>query len=422
MDRRDAGRRLARELEELVGTDPVVIALPRGGVPVAYEIARALDAPLDVFAVRKLGAPRNPEYGIGAVAEDGTGVIDARAAERVGVSGEQLDAMIEREAGELRRRVTAYRGDRPPIPVEGRTVVVVDDGVATGLTDVAALRALRKRRPRELILAVPVCAPDAGRRLVEEADRLICLQAPSSFMGVGQWYEDFSQTSDAEVIALLDEAGRPAAADAEEDVTIPAGDVRLPGDLRVPQGASGVVLFAHGSGSSRHSPRSVEVARDLNRQGLGTLLFDLLTEGESRDRANVFDIELLCARLLAATGWVRSRPDLEALRIGYFGASTGAAAALCAAAEAADDVSAVVSRGGRPDLAGDRLARVRAPTLLIVGSEDSEVLELNRRARERLGGPSELAIVEGATHLFEEPGAMAVVSRLAGDWFERHLS
>ena len=160
----------------------------------------------------------------------------------------------------------------------------------------------------------------------------------------------------------------------------------------------------------------------LNRRGLGTLLFDLLTESEARDRANVFDVELLGERLLAATHWVRSRPDLAELPLGYFGASTGAAAALVAAAEAPEEVAAVVSRGGRPDLAGDRLADVRAPTLLVVGGNDPQVLELNRAAQARLGGPSELVVVPGASHLFEEPGTLEEVSRLAGDWFAAHLA
>jgi len=289
------------------------------------------------------------------------------------------------------------------------------------VTDTAALRALRKRQPSEVILAVPVCAQPACRHLAQEADEVICLQAPPAFQGVGQWYEDFSQVSDQEVLALLAAARRPTP-DAPEDVTIPAGRAGLVGDLSVPHDASGLVLFAHGSGSSRRSPRNMEVANELNRRGLGTLLFDLLTERESRDRANVFDIGLLCQRLVKATRWLRTRPDLADLRVGYFGASTGAAAALCAAATLPEEVAAVVSRGGRPDLAGGYLADVRAPTLLIVGGEDREVLALNRHAKERLGGPSELTVVNGATHLFKEPGALAVVSRLASGWFTDHLS
>jgi putative phosphoribosyl transferase len=422
-DRADAGRRLAERLHDLRTSNPVVVALPRGGVPVAHEVASALGAPLDVLAVRKLGAPQNPEYGVGAVAEDGTGVIDLQAAGAMGVSSGAMDRIVEREAAELRRRVALYRDGRPPIPLEGRTVIVVDDGVATGLTDLAAVRAVRKHHPQRLIVALPVCAEEACRRLAEEADDVVCLHTPKPFSGVGQWYGDFSQVSDEEVMRLLaaDHSSKPGA-EAREAVTIPAGPVALAGDLVVPADASGLVLFAHGSGSSRRSPRNVEVASELNRAGLGTLLFDLLSEAESRDRANVFDIGLLSHRLVAATRWARSRPDLARLSVGYFGASTGAAAALRAAAELPQEVAAVVSRGGRPDLAGDRLSAVRAPTLLIVGSRDPEVLALNRAARQRLGGPSELMVVEGAGHLFEEPGELTAVSRLAADWFRSHLA
>ena len=190
---------------------PIVVAVPRGGVPVAREIAKALGAPLDIFAVRKLGAPHNPEYGIGAVAEDGTRLIDTEAVAGLGISAGELDRIISRETAELRRRVTAYRDDRPPLELEGRTVIVVDDGIATGVTDVAALRALRRQAPARIVLAVPVCAADAIGRLREEADAVVCLLAPSLLYGVGQWYSDFSQVSDEEVVSVLEEFHNAAA-------------------------------------------------------------------------------------------------------------------------------------------------------------------------------------------------------------------
>lgn len=203
-DRRDAGRLLAERLASLAAERPVVVALPRGGVPVAREVAAALGAPLEILAVRKLGAPHNPEYGIGAIAEDGSRVIDAEAVEALGLSGETLDRLTAEEAEELRRRVAAYRGDRPPLDLEGRTVIVVDDGVATGVTDTAALRAVRRRRSGRTILAVPVCPPDSAARLSEEADEVVCLMVPPLLRGVGQWYDDFSQVSDEEVVATLE--------------------------------------------------------------------------------------------------------------------------------------------------------------------------------------------------------------------------
>jgi predicted phosphoribosyltransferase len=210
-DRHDAGRRLAAELLAYRDEDPVVVGLPRGGVPVAEEVAAALGAPLEVLAVRKLGAPHNPEYGIGAIAEGGIRVFDSEALAVLGINGGVLDSIVAREAEELRRRVAAYRGERSPIDLRGRTAIVVDDGVATGVTDTAALRAVRRLGPHRLVLAVPVCAPDSALRLREEADEVVCLSEPPLLYGVGQWYRDFSQVSDAEVIASLDSAGSGAA-------------------------------------------------------------------------------------------------------------------------------------------------------------------------------------------------------------------
>jgi len=196
----------------------------------------------------------------------------------------------------------------------------------------------------------------------------------------------------------------------------------LQGEVKVPDRACGLVVFAHGSGSSRHSPRNRFVAEALQRRGLGTLLFDLLTDAEAADRANVFDIPLLAERLVEAVEWACRHAGLAALPVGLFGASTGAAAALVAAAERPQQVSAVVSRGGRPDLAASDLERVRAPTLLIVGGSDREVLELNRRAYRRLDCEKRLQVVPGATHLFEEAGTLEQVADAAGEWFVKHLS
>lgn len=196
---------------------------------------------------------------------------------------------------------------------------------------------------------------------------------------------------------------------------------QLPGDLSVPGDAGGVVVFAHGSGSSRRSPRNVAVAERLNVAGLATLLFDLLTPAEAADRALVFDIELLASRLGAAIVAVRDTADVPAVPLGLFGASTGAAAALVASTFDGANVGAIVSRGGRPDLAGDVLQRVTAPVLLIVGSNDPDVLDLNRTAAERIRAETRLEVVPGATHLFEEPGAMDIVADLATSWFVRNL-
>jgi putative phosphoribosyl transferase len=210
------------------------------------------------------------------------------------------------------------------------------------------------------------------------------------------------------------------------EVQIPAGRAVLSGNLTIPENAIALVLFAHGSGSSRHSPRNQFVARTINRAGLGTLLFDLLTpEEEALDihtREHRFNISLLVERLVRATTWAGQQAQTRDLRIGYFGSSTGGAAALVAAADLPQDVGAVVSRGGRPDLAGDALPRVQAPALLIVGGNDDTVIELNKMARDQIRCEVQLEIIPCATHLFEEPGALEQVARLASDWFSLHLT
>ncbi|MEU6998866.1 phosphoribosyltransferase family protein [Nonomuraea sp. NPDC046570] len=428
-DRRDAGRRLARQVRRQVhDEDVVVVALPRGGVPVAFEVAQELGAPLDVIVVRKLGMPYQPEYGFGAIGEGGVRILNPRISRMGQLTPREIEAVEKAERAELRQRTRRFRGTRQPVELAGRTVLVVDDGVATGGTVRAACQVVRARGADRVILAVPVGPPDVIADLREAADEVICLHTPPSLYGIGAWYHDFTQTTDAEVLALLDQAtaslddhpGVPLDADppAEtSEVWVRTGSAQLPGLLTVPDRPAGLTVFAHGSGSSRHSPRNKYVAAVLHEAGLATLLFDLLTPAEEIERANVFDIELLAGRLVQATAWLRAQPATARLPISYFGASTGAAAALWAAGEQGDQIAAVVSRGGRPDLAGPRLPAVEAATLLIVGGDDRAVLDLNRQAMRDLRCDSRLEIVPGAGHLFEEPGALEVVAELACDWF-----
>lgn len=429
-DRRDAGRRLAARLAEFAAERPVVVALPRGGVPVGFEIARALDAPLDVIVARKVGAPDNPEYGIGAIAEGGVRYVNDAAVQALQIRLDELDDALARARYELDARVRRYRAERPRIDVAGRTVILVDDGLATGGTARAAARALRARRPRRLVLATPVGASDSIAALEPEVDAVVCLLVPRFMRAIGRWYDDFGQTSDGEVAALLARAATDATARRTRAEPARREEVRLPidggghvaGELAVPRDAAGVIVFAHGSGSSRRSARNRRVAAGLHGAGMATLLLDLLTPAEERLQANVFDVELLAGRLVAATRWLAEQPRLSRLAVGYFGASTGAGAALWAAAELGERIRAVVSRGGRPDLAVPRLAEVRAPTLLIVGGDDERVLALNRAALDELRCEAALEIVPGATHLFEEPGALEAVQRLAAGWFATHLA
>ena len=424
-DRRDAGQRLANRLRHLAGPDTVVLGLPRGGVVVAEEVATSLGAPLDVLIVRKLGVPHQPELAMGAIGEGGVRVMNEAVIRHSRITADEWADVERHEWAELDRRVATWRAGRPRHDLRGRVALIVDDGFATGATARAACRVARAVGASRVVLAVPVAPSDWIDGFVGEADEMVAVETPEPFTAVGRWYRDFEPTTDDEVIACLDRArtSRPAAPRSspplDAEVQLDLGSVRLGGHLTVPAEATGLVLFAHGSGSSRHSPRNRHVADMLHAAGLGTLLFDLLTDLEATDRARVFDIELLAERLHDATSWARA--ELPPLPIGYFGASTGAAAALVAAARPDATVAAVVSRGGRPDLARPHLSRVRAPTLLIVGGADTEVLELNRRAASELGCEHRLDIVPGATHLFEEPGTLDLAATLASGWFVAHL-
>ena len=444
-NRADAGRRLAERLDRWRDRhDIVVLALPRGGVPVAFEIARRLRAPLDVFVVRKLGVPGEPELAMGAIASGGIEVLNPAVVGPLGIGREEIDRVADAERRELERRELAYRAGRAAVPLTNRTVILVDDGIATGSTVLAACQAIRSMRPERLIVAAPVAPPEARSRLVGVADEFVCVAEPAGFFAISTYYEDFEQTSDEEVRDLLGRAagseaptepegqGRshpPGAAMSDplsRSLEIPVDGEAIAADVSVPNACMGVVVFAHGSGSSRFSPRNRVVAAALAAGGFATVLADLLTESESvideRTAGPRFDIALLAGRVATVLDAVSTEPALGGLPIGLFGASTGAAAALVAAAQRPALVSAVVSRGGRPDLAGAALPSVRAPVLLVVGGRDTQVLQLNREALARLQCEASLHVVPGATHLFEESGALEEVTNVALAWFRRHLA
>lgn len=459
-DRVAAGRELARVLiKQCQAADVLVLALPRGGVPVAAEIAHALRAALDIMVVRKLGTPGQEELAMGAIASGGVRVLNDEIVSGLAISDEIIEKVAPREQAELERRMKTYRGSRPWPAIKGKHVILVDDGIATGATMRAAIAALRKQAPARVMVAVPVAPIETIARLRREADEVVCIETPEPFGAISRWYSSFPQLSDAEVRRILleswaerDKAALKSRAEpapygnlianvrTREDgsghslpilpcrvteVRIAAGPVTLEGILNVPQPAHGLIVFVHGSGSSRFSERNRYVAGYLNGVGLATLLFDLLTlqeqEADERTGKLRFDIGLLTGRLKAALKWVGTNPEIASLPIGLFGASTGAAAALAAAAKRTQQVRAVVSRGGRPDLAPDSLALVRAPTLLIVGGLDEEVIDINQQAAASLKCEHRLEIVAGASHLFEERGKLMDVAHLARGWFEHHL-
>jgi len=387
---------------------------------VALEIARELGAPLDILAVKKIGAPQNPEFAIGAVSEDGQPHLDEAVIEKLGLDRQAVQKIAAEKAREVAASSEWFRREFPLQPVGGRHVIVVDDGLATGATAEAAIRVLRLRRAASITVAAPVASRLALKRIEKLADKIVVLNRPDDFYAVGAWYRSFAQVTEAEAMEALRHGRLEPVAPEEAEVEIPIGDggATLKGDVAMPDAARAMVIFAHGSGSSRLSPRNRQVAGDLNKVGFATLLFDLLTVTESETRQNIFDIRLLAERLSRATAWVRARyPNLP---LAYFGASTGGGAALDAAARRSEGLFAIISRGGRVDLAMHP-DRVDVPTLLIVGGADEPVLSLNEKTLERLPH-GRLVVVPGAGHLFVEPGALEEVIEYAIDWLLENLA
>ena len=437
LDRHAAGLALAHALAGLANRhDVVVLGLARGGVAVAAPIAHVLAAPMDTFVCRKLGVPGIEEVAFGALAEGGRRPVLDAVHDFIGLPPAVVATIITRERSELERRVRCYRDGQALIDLTGRTVIVVDDGLASGATLRAAAAAIRRFKPARLIAAVPVASAHGARDVATTVDEVIALITPDRLGTVSDWYQAFEPVDDSSVRTLLGRShaaasncAEPARLDVEQVVVIPSGEsgpvTAITGDVGCvaePGTPRGLVIFAHGGGSSRGSYRNRYLAARLRHAGWATLRVDLLGACEhdaDGDGAVRFDIERITRRLLATTEWCLDQRLAGSDRIVLFGASTGAAAALGVAAALGPRVAGVVSRAGRIDLAGDHLGKVRSPTLLIVGGADHDTLRLNREHRRRVRGSVRMRVVKGAGHTFEQPGALGSVGDLVSDWLAR---
>lgn len=425
INRTDAGQQLARAMRGYASESAVILALPRGGVEIAAAMAEELKHPIDAFMSMKLSSPDAPEFAFGALAEDGSVYLDHSSMMALGLSDEDAAEIIESRRTIMMKRIETYRDGRPLPKVEGRTVILVDDGIATGATMRAAVLAMRKSRAARVVVATPVCSVEARQTLRSLADEVTSLQTPLDFGSVGRWYRHFPQLSDQEVTTMLSRhrAKEPESRSVSvRDYRIPVGGGReVDGRLHAPDVMSALVVFAHGSGSGRTSPRNLVVAQAFQRAGFGTLMVDMMMAQEIGDVQRTFDIPFLSARLSAIISWIRTRPEVANAPVCIFGASTGAAAALRVAARD-HSIHAVISRGGRVDLAEDALAQVTCPVLLIVGADDEYVLGLNRSSRAAMRCHTDLVIIPGATHLFAEPGALERVASESVSWLLRQTS
>ncbi len=430
-DRAHAGRELAIALAPVWKPPCVVAAIPRGGVTVAMPIVERFRAPLTIVYARKLTAPDAPEFAFGALDEDGHAIVDSRSVAMLGLSPADVATAKERVAKEIRRRMTTY--GVPPLSTHlpGAAVVLVDDGLATGLTMRAALEYARRHEAREVVVAVPCASDSAAREFERAADRFVSLTVDPDFMAVGQYYTDFSPVSDDEVIAMLTgvrEPGTPVAPAVPAD----PGDVRilfknsrglsLAGRLLVPSspGPHPVVVFAHGWGSGKDSPRNRSTAAALRALGYAAFLFDFTGHGESEGTPQDSTPDQQVSDLAAALDTLESLDEVDGGRIGAVGASSGAAAALLAATRDAR-IRALVLRSPNPAGAEDVVAQVKAPTLLLVGEYDEPIREAVAPLVGRFAGPSKLEIVPGGDHLFEDPAALARATAATVRWFKDHL-
>ena len=452
-DRADAGDALALSLS-MFATEPnlVVLGVGRGGVPVARQVAGELGAPFDVLVSRKVGVPGIEEVSLGAIAEGSGRVIPDDVAWYIGVPSRVVERLAARERVELERCAQLYRGGKPLHDLKGRTVILVDDGLATGATLRAAARVVRSKQPRRLIAAVPIASQSGAKELQAEVDELVALVTPEEFKSVSASYTSYAPVTDDEVLALL---GRPARrapsvlvrdvsdriappsrqgrgpSGSERTLEIQAAGSTIMADLGVPRDIfgentrriRGLAILAQGAGCSRNSYRNRYMAGRLRESGYATLRVDLLTrEEQCDDPASVgprFAVERIAARLNSVCDWAAHEGVDGVDHTILISAGTGAAAAFLAAARRRERIFAVVSRGGRVDLAGETLAQVQAPALLIVGTANAETVQRNREAMRLLPTSAELVRIPRAGDSFAEPGALGSVAEHTVKWLDR---
>jgi predicted phosphoribosyltransferase/alpha-beta hydrolase superfamily lysophospholipase len=413
----DAGRQLAEAIKELQPEHPVVLGIPRGGVPVAAEVARAIGGELAVIVARKLGAPGNPELAIGATTAEGAYYLNSETAAMVGATDAYIAAERERQEREAARRESMFDSHRRP-PLRDRTVVLVDDGVATGATAIASVRAAKAAGAARVVIAVPVGPPHTIEQLRREGAEVVCLHTDPLFWAVGQYYDEFEQVPDEEVIRILRATAPVAAADPSRSFTVRREQVGLSGRLMTPpgEGPFAAVIFVHGLGSSKDSPRNVPIAAALVDAGIATILFDLSGHGDSTGAAGD-GVRAYVDDLRAVFEWAVQQAEIDPARIALAGSSMGAVVAIQAASEGRIRPIGMVLRA--PPAERGQLRGLDVPALVLIGSEDPLAPQVVAAVRE--GHGLELSVIEGASHLFEEAGTLEEALRRTVAWLQKTL-
>lgn len=421
LNRKTAGIQLAQKLNHYKRSGAIVLALPRGGVPVASQVADWLELPMDVLVTRKITSPSFPELALGAVCEQGEPYWNHDLLTEMGLSPQDLRGELEQQQERIKYQVYKFRQGHVLRSLKGKTVIVIDDGIATGATMRAAIEFLKGQDLASLVVATPVAAEESVNRLASLVDEVVVVHKMQKFSSVGQWYKNFTQVEDQNVVDILSARSAEEVRHTGERVKIMLEPFHLRGEFFDIQDPRGLVVFVHGSGSDYSSPRNRYLSTQLQEAGYSTLLFDLLTHEEAGDRRNTFDIVLLTQRLSQVIQWISAHKKYRALPLVLFAASTGAAAALSVVPQFENKSQlSVICRGGRPDLATVDLRSIEVPVLLIVGGYDADVLKINQRAADDLPH-SELLIVPQATHLFEEAGALEQVGALSVNWLTKTL-
>ncbi len=427
-DRDEAGRLLAAAMERWREPGLLVLGIPRGGVPVAAHVARALGATLDIVVARKVGAPGQPELAIGAVTANGGRYLNDEYIRDLAVSREYLEVASERAMQEARDREVRLRAGRAVAPIAGRTVIVVDDGLATGATMRAALRSVRQARPGRLVMAVPVGAPDSCDAMRSEADEVVCLVRPPLFYAVGAHYDEFDPVEDEEVVRILH------AFDAQSDDDEPAPERsleivfrnnvgrRLAGTLLLPAANAPVpaVVFSHGMGSGRTSSRNRAIADRLVKAGVAAFLIDFTGHGSSEGSMEDATLERMSQDLASAIDALEQRPEVDRGRIGVSGSSSGAVVTLVLAA-GDQRIRALVLRAVPASGMLDVARNVRVPTLVIAGEDDWPIVRDDEELAGQIAGEHSFVVIPAAGHLFEGPGQAERVAELSAAWFGEKL-